>query len=150
MTTWLNLIQHIQAQSPLRVGALGLLFVFGGLHCGKATGDAADARTLDPGAPDAETATTPDAAAPADTDASSDAAPEGSTRVADGSTGLACSEDAGGCDTLPASVCADNTTLLYFSDGTCKGGTCTWTANAMPCPLQSQCVQGGCTAPTTE
>jgi len=75
-----------------------------------------------------------------DAASSSDAAPPA----------VSCAMNASACNSLPPSTCADATTELYFSDGTCDGGTCTWKTSTMNCGAQSYCVSGGCTPPVTK
>jgi len=119
---------------------LGLLV----LHCGKTAEEPTDAgKTAD--ATPGTTSTSDGGAADASLDSSGpmlDAAPDAKVSCT--------AEDASACDTLPASVCADSMTLVYFSGGACVDGTCTWKQTSMPCGTQSYCMQGGCTPPTTK
>ena len=121
--------------------AIGLLVV----HCGKTADDAADAGKT----PDAASSMGPDgkgdsgiAVPPLDAGAPGlDAAPDAK---------VACTtEDASACDTIPPSTCADGQ-VVYFSGGSCVDGMCAWKTTAMSCGLQSYCMNGGCTPPTTK
>ena len=123
------------------VAALGVLLC----HCGK---------TVDP---DSDAGITGDATV--DVSTSNDAGIDGRTsdasRDANSSFDAAppvvsCAMNASACDSLPPSTCADATTVLFFSDGACDGGTCTWKTRTMPCGAQSYCFNGGCTPPTTK
>ncbi len=60
---------------------------------------------------------------------------------------VACGPEAGGpadveCP-LPFSVCANDTTLAYYDNGTCVSGACTWQTHFRSCP--NACARGACT-----
>ena len=63
---------------------------------------------------------------------------------------VSCGMDASVCENLQASTCADDKTVLFYSDGACVDGTCMWKESTMACGSQSYCVNGGCTPPTTK
>lgn len=123
------------------VAALGVTLC----HCGKTAEPQADAGTTGdaaielPGSDDAGADAQPTDASP-DAGSTLDAAPPV----------VSCAMDASVCETLPASTCADAKTVLFFGEGLCVNGSCTWKQSTMPCGPQSYCVNGGCTPPTTK
>jgi hypothetical protein len=120
------------------------------LRCGKVAETPGDAGETDGARDDA--AASEDAGgtgdASLDTGTSSDVGTDSTVDAAP--PNVSCTADAGVCNDLPPSVCGDSKTLLYFSDGACVGGKCTWKQTAMTCGPQSSCFQGGCTPPTTK
>jgi hypothetical protein len=113
------------------------------LHCGKTLDDPADAGRFSDAAP-----STPPYADAGAADASIDSSD--SALDATAPPKVSCADDASACDALPPSVCADSKTLVYYGGGACVDGSCTWTQSTMTCGVQSYCVQGGCTPPTTK
>jgi hypothetical protein len=117
----------------------------------------ADATTgSDIGDPDGSAVADADAQAEADLDAPSEAdadplpVPPPMNCDVDASTDDA---DADGAEAdveacpLPPSVCAPRSSwppfvLVYYSDGTCVSGVCTWVAHTIPCTLG--CDNGAC------
>jgi len=60
---------------------------------------------------------------------------------------LACDADAGGEARLcppPPSVCADTSTLVYYDNGQCVSGQCTWDKRSVRCSLPNVCWIDGC------
>lgn len=129
---------------PFQVSVLLLL----GLvlfHCGKTADEAADAGPTG----DAATRTPPTTDAGA-TDAASAVKDASLTPDAATPPNVSCTTaDASACDSIPPSVCAAFDTLVYFSDGACVDGACTWKQTSMQC-VQGYCTNGGCTPPTTK
>jgi len=112
------------------------------------TPDAADAALA--AASDAMPAAIPDVSAgggdpgvgldATDLDASGPAAPA-----------VACDVDAGGDSGLcppPSSVCADSTWLVFYDNGQCVAGQCTWEKRYIECVV-GWCIRDGCQAPVT-
>jgi hypothetical protein len=133
---------------PLHLAGLVTVLPLGILlfHCGKTV----DGAGADGGSTRGDSTTAP---VPSDTDSGTsdnvDAGFDGA-RVFDAAPPeVSCAADASACDELPSSVCADETTVLYFNDGTCVDGGCQWKEKTMAC-FQGMCVQGGCTPPTTK
>jgi hypothetical protein len=59
----------------------------------------------------------------------------------------ACAEDAGndaGLCPPPRSVCADQTWLVYYDNGQCVSGQCTWEKRYIRCSVALACWFGAC------
>jgi len=53
--------------------------------------------------------------------------------------------DAGSCDRPPPSECASSSWLVYYVDGVCIDGRCSWTKRFLACG----CRHGACCPPST-
>lgn len=81
------------------------------------------------------------------TDAANDAPVAADASVVDAG---ACMADGGGCSVPPPSTCESATAMATYGDPECLAGKCVWKKTVTPCGIQSQCVAGACTAPTTK
>lgn len=92
-------------------------------------------------------------------DQGDDASSDGATTDARGADAIAdtgpdvttpCLPDGGGCTVPPTSTCESLTAMASYGDPSCIAGKCVWKKTVTPCGIQSQCVNGGCTPPTTK
>ena len=82
--------------------------------------------------------------------ASSDAATDATATFDAAPPVVTCTAGSNECDDSPPSVCGDNTTVVFFGAGECVSGTCQWKEKTLSCGVQSYCLNGGCTPPTTK